>query len=275
MSKKTSEPKYIKSLTQNYAKLILSETSQAQKLIEKWIIKKLDEIRGNTRLDAKDTVLTRLLDFMAGAMSVFFQELMISGQDPRGINYSKLLKKSIVNGVIKSLHNAQFKAFSREHKKLLGVDPIKNVAGMSDLLDMMTSDNVNLIKSIHADLFESVEVIVRDGFRGGDRNATITKAIKERFGVTRNKAKLLARDQISKMNGQLERLTAKENGVKKYIWHTNFDGRERPDHAKLDGEVFSWDKPPITVTTGKRSGERNHPGEDIQCRCWAENVYED
>ena len=29
------------------------------------------------------------------------------------------------------------------------------------------------------------------------------------------------------------------------------------------------------MTSGKRAGEKNHPGMDIQCRCYAENIWED
>ncbi|GAB6054407.1 hypothetical protein JCM17960_32270 [Magnetospira thiophila] len=46
----------------------------------------------------------------------------------------------------------------------------------------------------------------------------------------------------------------------KYIWHTAGDSKVRPAHAERDGKEFSWDDPP----------EGGHPGEELNCRCWAE-----
>ena len=49
-----------------------------------------------------------------------------------------------------------------------------------------------------------------------------------------------------------------------YIWRTRQDNKVRSSHAANDGRVFSWDNPPST----------GHPGEDYNCRCWAEAVPE-
>jgi len=53
------------------------------------------------------------------------------------------------------------------------------------------------------------------------------------------------------------------------------DQRVRSDHDHLDTNTYLWSSPPVTVTSGKRAGETNHPGGDIICRCYAENVWED
>lgn len=42
-----------------------------------------------------------------------------------------------------------------------------------------------------------------------------------------------------------------------YIWRTMGDTRVRPSHAALNGTVRRWDDSP-------------DPGEEINCRCWAE-----
>lgn len=47
-----------------------------------------------------------------------------------------------------------------------------------------------------------------------------------------------------------------------YIWRTRLDDKVRPSHAANDGKVFSWDSPPST----------GHPGDDYNCRCWADPV---
>lgn len=47
-----------------------------------------------------------------------------------------------------------------------------------------------------------------------------------------------------------------------YIWRTVKDSDVRPAHAAREGKIFSWTNPP----------EGGHPGEDYNCRCWAEPV---
>lgn len=49
---------------------------------------------------------------------------------------------------------------------------------------------------------------------------------------------------------------------RRYIWHTQEDDKVRSSHAANNGRIFSWDEPPAT----------GHPGEDFNCRCWAQPV---
>ena len=45
-----------------------------------------------------------------------------------------------------------------------------------------------------------------------------------------------------------------------YIWRTVGDDKVRSAHAEREGKIFNWHVPP----------EGGHPGEDYNCRCWAE-----
>lgn len=47
-----------------------------------------------------------------------------------------------------------------------------------------------------------------------------------------------------------------------YIWRTQRDSKARSSHAEREGKIFRWDDPP----------EGGHPGEDSNCRCWAEEI---
>lgn len=47
-----------------------------------------------------------------------------------------------------------------------------------------------------------------------------------------------------------------------YIWHTQQDDRVRSSHAANHGKLFAWNRAP----------ETGHPGQDINCRCWAQPV---
>ncbi len=47
-----------------------------------------------------------------------------------------------------------------------------------------------------------------------------------------------------------------------YIWRTKGDKKTRMSHRMREGAVFSWENPP----------PGGHPGEDFNCRCWAEEL---
>ena len=42
--------------------------------------------------------------------------------------------------------------------------------------------------------------------------------------------------------GQQPKQAIKKEGA--YIWRTQSDGKVRPEHAMLDGQIFNWDNPP-------------------------------
>jgi SPP1 gp7 family putative phage head morphogenesis protein len=77
--------------------------------------------------------------------------------------------------------------------------------------------------------------------------------------VTDSRAKLIARDQTSKMNGAMTMLRQTSLGISRYIWQTAGDERVREEHADLDGQAFAWDAPP----------SEGNPGEPVNCRCVA------
>lgn len=56
---------------------------------------------------------------------------------------------------------------------------------------------------------------------------------------------------------------AAEHPTPYYIWRTQGDDKVRPEHAANAGMIFAWDNPPST----------GHPGEAVNCRCWAEDYY--
>ena len=122
-----------------------------------------------------------------------------------------------------------------------------------------TAANVGLIKSIPTEYLEKVGKSVTDNFVEGIRWEDLAKDIERVGDVTESRAKLIARDQTSKMNGAFNEVRQTSLGIDQYIWQTSGDERVREEHAANDGQVFAWNDPPAT----------GHPGEDIQCRCVA------
>jgi len=119
--------------------------------------------------------------------------------------------------------------------------------------------NVELITSIPDQYLNKVRQTVFDGVGKGERYETVAERIQQVADVTESRAKLIARDQVSKMNGAFNEARQTSIGIDKYVWSTSGDERVREEHAAQNGMVFSWSDPPPT----------GHPGEDIQCRCVA------
>lgn len=111
-------------------------------------------------------------------------------------------------------------------------------------------------------LRDKVEDNVREGFRAD----TLMKTIQAEHGITKNKAKFIARQETSLLVAKYRQIRYEDAGVNSYRWSTSHDERVRTDHKELNNKVFSWDNPPIT---DRATGARNNPGQDFNCRCVA------
>jgi SPP1 gp7 family putative phage head morphogenesis protein len=135
------------------------------------------------------------------------------------------------------------------------------------LLAEWSRNNSLLIKDIpfktSSQIAEQTKQALIDGTNLKDLTNDIFDIMKERTDVTDSRAKLIARDQTAKLNGLLTQERQTDIGVESYVWRTVGDERVRDTHADNEDQTFSWDNPPV---------ETGHPGEDYQCRCWAEPV---
>lgn len=133
-------------------------------------------------------------------------------------------------------------------------------ASVAGSMNRWVRRNVGLIKTVPAQQFRQVESVVRQAFREGVRHEVLAQRLVERARVAQSRAKLIARDQVEKLNGQLTEERQTSLGIESYTWRTVGDDRVRPEHEAREGQVFEWGSPP---------GD-GHPGEPINCRCWAE-----
>jgi len=136
-------------------------------------------------------------------------------------------------------------------------------------------ENANLIESIPEQMLTQVEGIAQRGLRGGVSGRDIAKEIRGRFGVTESRARLIARDQVSKLNGQITKARNERLGVDMYIWRTSEDERVRESHRVMNGRLCRWDDATVYSDDGGETwmsrssigGYEGHVGEDYQCRC--------
>lgn len=152
------------------------------------------------------------------------------------------------------------------HRQVLKVDVFRSEPNLAAVLDTFAEENVRLISSLSQKHLAGVQSIVTQGVRQGFTVAEIQKRLSSLVGKTEANLRLIARDQTSKLNGQLTRLRQQDAGIKRYKWRTSRDERVRHTHRVKEGVIFSWDDPPT---------DTGHPGEDYQCRCYAEPIFED
>lgn len=137
-------------------------------------------------------------------------------------------------------------------------------------IDRWVDENVSLIKTIPFDTLDDMRQIVRDGFVEGKSTTKIMREIQDKYNVEKNHARLLARDQIGKLNAKITEAQQRDAGIEEYIWCDCGDSRVRDSHKALNGKKFRWDDPPVVDI---KTGRRCHPQEDYQCRCRAKPVF--
>lgn len=148
-------------------------------------------------------------------------------------------------------------------KSSVGIDitPLLSQSGpVMDALNAATQANIELITSIPDQYFEKLDDAVTKNMERGMRYEDLAKEVERIGDVTESRAKLIARDQTSKMNGSFNQARQTSLGIDKYVWQTSGDERVRPDHADNDGKLFNWNDAPA---------ETGHPGHDVNCRCVA------
>lgn len=157
----------------------------------------------------------------------------------------------------------------RRTERDLGINIYSDSQTLQDYLVVSTADNVALIKSIPSQYLTQVESIVMANVRAGGRPSNIAKALQQQLGVTERRAKMIARDQVNKINSNLASMRIKDVGFKYFKWETSNDERVRDRHEDVSKRVtaygkgvYRFDNPPIVDQNLPQL-----PGEPIQCRC--------
>lgn len=170
----------------------------------------------------------------------------------------------------------------REMERVLQIDLRNQNLGLQGFIQEFIQRNVRLIQSVMFDQLARMEEVVAEGTAGQVRVEVLREQIRSTFGVSKSRAQLIAKDQTLKANADLTQLRQQQAGVTEYIWTTSRDERVRgrpggkwakadSNHWRLEGTRQSWLVPPIT---NPKTGARNHPGRDFQCRCTATPIVD-
>lgn len=146
------------------------------------------------------------------------------------------------------------------------------------LLNNWKNNFIIQCKSATDDLKKIISKDVYDSVMRGDALSIVRKKILESTNdYTKKKAQFIARDQVSKLNGSINKIQQKSVGINLYVWNAVGDARTRDSHSKLNGVICSWDDPTIyykvegnTLVKHKRLANMfiGNPSDDYQCRCF-------
>lgn len=144
----------------------------------------------------------------------------------------------------------------------IGIDVANTIKGLNvgTEISAATAVNVDLIKSLPSQYLDKTRSLVLNGAAQGRRHEDLAEDIKKQLNVSETRAKLIARDQMAKVNASITEAKQQALGIIEYEWSTAGDERVRESHADNDGKIFRWDSPPA---------ETGHPGDDVNCRCVA------
>lgn len=251
-----------------YLRDIVRHLEPARRLIEERVLPLLPELlrEATGRADAERA------DDYAETLARIFD--LISIEYGRAVSEDDLRKTAQTAATETNRHNRA--QVGKQLKTVLGIDVLQSEPWLEPAAKAFVRENVKLIKTVPGKYFDEIERLVLEGTRTGRRHESIATEIKTRYGVSESRAARIARDQVGKFNGQLDRKRHEDLGLDRYRWRCAMDERVRgrPDghypksrhnHFAREGQVFAYDKPPPD----------GHPGEPIQCRCWAEPIFED
>lgn len=136
----------------------------------------------------------------------------------------------------------------------------KPTRAMNDAAAAVTAENVALIKSIPEQYLKSVEGAVMRSVQTGRDLASLVEDLQQIDGITKRRAKLIARVQNNQATAAMTRVRRLEAGITKAIWvHTAAGKTWRPDHVAMNGQEYD-------VATGA-DVEGRWPGVAINCHC--------
>lgn len=182
----------------------------------------------------------------------------------------------IVDQIVNGIDKAAGDTLNQSLKQLSGGITLKTdamPAALKQAVSAAIAENVALIKSIEAQYHTQIEGAVMRSLQPGGRGlADVTEALQKYEGITDRRRALVAKDQTRKIQASISIERAKSAGIKKFKWlHSRGGSEPRPDHVAMNGNVYSYDDPPVI---DRRTGERGFPGQAINCRCQMVPVIE-
>lgn len=159
--------------------------------------------------------------------------------------------------------------FARQLEKYGWSFDFKMTRAMQDALAANIFEQTRLITSIPQKYLESIQgQVMRAVQKGGDKGQ-LAKQLEKSYGVTKRRARAIARDQVAKSFATVTQARRLELGITEAIWMHSYAGKEpRKSHVHMNGKKFD-------VAKGMYDPHEKRfiqPHELINCRCSSRSV---
>lgn len=207
--------------------------------------------------------LTKNFDAMTGKTSSFVKNMTIQSMGVATMDrVSQEFKSTILKNVAvqPKLDEEGLAKISRDYLTTIDL-PIRK-----KLLREFEDEAIKVVENFEQDVVEKLREKLNVMILDGRSRDAIKKEIMGQLKISKTRAKFIARQETSLLTTKFKKSQYQQYGVNTYKWVTVGDHKVRERHVELNGEVFDWDHPPIV---DEKSGRRDHPGSDYNCRCQA------
>lgn len=305
-NKKPLKIKRVKSLypwaiEKQYAKMILKWLSPLHNQVMEYLKEQGETILKGDSVEHVDNTpgigARLLLSMSSGWIGQYF---------PDNPNYSPANIMLGLGEIADSTHIFTAKQWEKQTKSLLGFKFQGNEMWWGDLKPQWETRNIDIVKSLATDYVGKMNDLAEKAIVNGWNKEQLINEMKKlgpdayrdkdgakRPGFMEWKSRLIARDQIGKLNGLISQSEQEEIGLQTYEWDTAGDERVRgkagghfanatPSHWAMQGVVCRWDNSGVySLDNGATWIPRawnmpsEHPGMAIQCRCIALPYWND
>jgi len=132
------------------------------------------------------------------------------------------------------------------------------------------NEQVKLITSLPLEAGERVHGLILMGMSDSTRAKQVAEDIMATGQVTKGRANLIARTEVSRVATELTKARATQAGITHYIWKTAGDSDVRSSHKHMNNKVVAFNDPPEV-----EPGKFYHAGSFPNCRCYVQPVIPD
>lgn len=269
------ERAYARAIKNSIEGLVKQSEDKILPFISKWI--------PDTRVDSVDSDLDSIMRDLDTYIEQYY-----------GTSFITSNLGMVLQDILERMFDKNSKYLEAQIKIVAGIPFAIEKPWWDSVKSLWEQENIALIKNLNKEYITKLNSTIITGIQSGWTEEELVDAIKVLSDkITGPRARLIARDQIGKLNGAITRAQFTDLGMKTYYWITAGDEKVRgnpvgqypkaiPSHYIMNGLLFSWDNPSVYYndTTQKWETktdkmEMTHPGFAIACRCTAAPSWRD